>query len=147
MQDTLNRILGAIEDTKLTLSQEIGKVSAELSHLQTDHHKLLDRVKAIETTLDDLQPAHHALQVQVAHLSEQIQKLEHRAEDEEGLSRCNNVRIVGLPEGVEGPDQWPIYSIGYALSWARNPSHHSLRWKEHIRSQLVDRSRGGGPDQ
>ncbi|KAJ1203952.1 hypothetical protein NDU88_007733 [Pleurodeles waltl] len=33
MQDTLNKILGAIEDIKLTLSQEIGKVSSELSHL------------------------------------------------------------------------------------------------------------------
>ncbi|KAJ1207843.1 hypothetical protein NDU88_003233 [Pleurodeles waltl] len=61
MQDTLNKILGAIEDTKRNLSQEIWKVSSELSHLRTDHHKLADRVEATETSLEELQPAHRAL--------------------------------------------------------------------------------------
>ncbi|KAJ1087988.1 hypothetical protein NDU88_001147 [Pleurodeles waltl] len=42
MQDTLNRVLREIEDTKLTLSQETGKVSAELSNIRMDHHKWVD---------------------------------------------------------------------------------------------------------
>ncbi|KAJ1173849.1 hypothetical protein NDU88_005674 [Pleurodeles waltl] len=112
MQDTLNRILGMTEDTKLTLSQEIGKVSTELSHLRTDHHKLADRVKATETTLEELKPAHQVLWFQVTHLSEQVQRLERHAEDSEGHSRRNNVRVVGMPEGVEGPD-----AVAYLETW------------------------------
>ncbi|KAJ1173468.1 hypothetical protein NDU88_005300 [Pleurodeles waltl] len=112
MQDTLNKILGSIEDTKLTLNQKIGKASSELSHLRMDHHKLVDRVEATETTLEDLQPAHQALRVQVTPLSERVQVLEHRAEDAEGCSRRNNIRIVGMPEGVEGTD-----AVTYLKTW------------------------------
>ncbi|KAJ1129591.1 hypothetical protein NDU88_007958 [Pleurodeles waltl] len=104
MQDTLNKILGAIEDTKLTLSKEIGKVSSELSHLRTHHHKLVDRVEATETSLGELQPAHRALPAQVTCLSERVQVLERCAEDAEGRIWRNNIRIVGMPEGVEGTD-------------------------------------------
>ncbi|KAJ1181318.1 hypothetical protein NDU88_006526 [Pleurodeles waltl] len=50
--------------------------------------------------------------VGVTHLSEQIQGLEHRAEDAEGRSRYINVRIVGMPESVEGPD-----AVTYLESW------------------------------
>ncbi|KAJ1202345.1 hypothetical protein NDU88_006145 [Pleurodeles waltl] len=96
MQDTLNRILRATEDTKLTLSQEIGKVSSELSHLRSDHHKLADRVTTTETSLEELQPAHRALWAQVTGLSEQVQILERRVEDVEGRSRRNNIWIVGM---------------------------------------------------
>ncbi|KAJ1184282.1 hypothetical protein NDU88_001090 [Pleurodeles waltl] len=103
MQDTLNRILGAIEDTKLTLIQEIRKVSAELSHLRMDHH----RVKDTETALEELQPAHQALRSQVTQLTERILKLDYRTKDAEGRSQRNNVRLVGMPEGVEGPISSP----------------------------------------
>ncbi|KAJ1191169.1 hypothetical protein NDU88_000485 [Pleurodeles waltl] len=114
MQDTLNKILGAIEDTKLTLSQEIRKVSFELSHLRTDHHKLEDRVEATETSLEELQPAHRAHRAQVPCLSEWIQGLERRVEDTEGCSQRNNIRIVGMPEGVVGTD-----AVAYLETWLR----------------------------
>ncbi|KAJ1216352.1 hypothetical protein NDU88_003955 [Pleurodeles waltl] len=103
-QYTLNRILGVIEDTKLALTQEIGKVSTELSHICTDHHKLVNGVKDTETTWDKLKPVHQALRFQVTHLSKRIQRLERCTENAEGCCRRNNVRIVGMPEGVKGPD-------------------------------------------
>ncbi|KAJ1121902.1 hypothetical protein NDU88_000411 [Pleurodeles waltl] len=112
MQDTLNKILVAIEDTKLTLSQEIGKVSSELSHLRTDHHKLVDRVEATETSLEELQPMHRALRFQVTHLSERVQVLERHAEDAEGRSQRNNIQIIGMPEGIEGTDV-----VAYLETW------------------------------
>ncbi|KAJ1164469.1 hypothetical protein NDU88_004906 [Pleurodeles waltl] len=114
MQDILNKILGAIEDTKLSLSQEIGKVSPELSCLRTDHHKPADRVTNTETSLEELQPAHGALRAQVTCLPERVQVLERQAEDAEGCRRCNNIRIVGMPEGVEGTD-----AVAYLETWLR----------------------------
>ncbi|KAJ1150535.1 hypothetical protein NDU88_003326 [Pleurodeles waltl] len=113
MQDTVNKILGAIEDTKLSLSQEIGKISSELSHLRTDHHKLVDRVEATETSLEELQPTLRALRTQVTCLSERVQVLERSVEDTEGRSRRNNMRIVGMPEGVEGTD-----AVAYLETWS-----------------------------
>ncbi|KAJ1149524.1 hypothetical protein NDU88_002331 [Pleurodeles waltl] len=65
MQDTLNKLLGAIEDTKLTLSQEIVKVSSELSHLRSDHHKSVYRVTTIEPSLEELQPTYRALRAKL----------------------------------------------------------------------------------
>ncbi|KAJ1199878.1 hypothetical protein NDU88_003710 [Pleurodeles waltl] len=83
-------------------------------HLRTDHHKLVDRVKAIKTTLEELQPTHRALRVQVTHLSEQVQELEHRSEDAEGCNQHNNVRTIGMREGVEEPD-----AVTYLETWLR----------------------------
>ncbi|KAJ1099851.1 hypothetical protein NDU88_004946 [Pleurodeles waltl] len=83
-----------------------------LSHLRTDHHKLVDWVQATETTLEELQPMHWALRVQVTHLSERVQVLESHAEDGEGRSRRNNIQIVGMPEGVEGTD-----AVTYLETW------------------------------
>ncbi|KAJ1185361.1 hypothetical protein NDU88_002154 [Pleurodeles waltl] len=92
-----------------------GKVSAELSHLRTDHHKLSDRVKDAEEVLEDLQPAHQALKSQIVKRTEWIKKLEHRAEDAEGRSRRNNMRIVGLQVNTEGPD-----AVTYLELWVRS---------------------------
>ncbi|KAJ1203574.1 hypothetical protein NDU88_007359 [Pleurodeles waltl] len=79
-----------------------------------DHHKLVDRVEATETTLEELQPVHQALRTQVTHLSERVQVLERHAEDAEGRSWHNNIRIVGKPEGVEDTD-----AVTYLETWLR----------------------------
>ncbi|KAJ1207410.1 hypothetical protein NDU88_002801 [Pleurodeles waltl] len=55
MSDTLNKILGAIEHSKLTLLCDIGKVAAELGLLRTDHQRLSDKVREVVT---NLQPSH-----------------------------------------------------------------------------------------
>ncbi|KAJ1104073.1 hypothetical protein NDU88_001488 [Pleurodeles waltl] len=101
---TLDRIMGAIEDTKMTLSQEIGKDSTELGLLCTNHHKLSNRVMYAEAVLADLQSSHQDVKTEITQLPEHIQKLESRAEDADGRNRGNNVHIVGLPEAVEGTD-------------------------------------------
>ncbi|KAJ1214800.1 hypothetical protein NDU88_002411 [Pleurodeles waltl] len=44
LQDTLDKILGAIEESKTTLQREIGQLSVELGLLRADHQKLSDRV-------------------------------------------------------------------------------------------------------
>ncbi|KAJ1118282.1 hypothetical protein NDU88_006477 [Pleurodeles waltl] len=54
LQATLDKILGAIEDTKVTLQLDIGKVSVEVSLLRADHQKSADRVQEAETALVEL---------------------------------------------------------------------------------------------
>ena len=57
---------------------------------------MTDRVKTIEDTLK-------------AELTEQVRFLEYRAE---GGNRCNNIRVVGLPEGSE-----VVYMVAYLENW------------------------------
>ncbi|KAJ1142381.1 hypothetical protein NDU88_008707 [Pleurodeles waltl] len=142
MQDTMKKILGAIEDIKLTLRQEIRKVSSELNHLRTYHHKLANREEATETSLEELQPAHRALRAQVTCLSERNQVLERRAEDVEGCSRRNNKQIVGMPEGIEGTD-----TVAYLETWLRTIMNERplTPWRESTESRLVGQSREDRP--
>ena len=114
LQITLDKILHAIANTKSTLQSKIDSVAAELGLLRADHASLSERVKTNEGTLVELQPAQKALQLQVDGLTNRVQVLENRAEDAEGRSRRNNVRIVGLPEKVEGNDM-----IVYLEEWVK----------------------------
>ncbi|KAJ1197347.1 hypothetical protein NDU88_001207 [Pleurodeles waltl] len=52
VQNTLQKILEATEDSKNILRQEIGKVSAELGLLQTGHRKLVEKVDNAEEELN-----------------------------------------------------------------------------------------------
>ncbi|KAJ1118929.1 hypothetical protein NDU88_007116 [Pleurodeles waltl] len=104
MQDTLDNILGASEESKNTLWQEIGKVSVELSLLRTDHQNLSAREKSTKATLADLHPSYQTHQTEITHLLERVQWLKNRAEDAEGHNSHTNLRINGLPEGTEGQD-------------------------------------------
>ncbi|KAJ1093077.1 hypothetical protein NDU88_006186 [Pleurodeles waltl] len=69
MSDTLKKILGAIEDSKLTLQRDIGKVAAELGLLRADHQNLSDKLREVESTVTNIQPSHQALKLQVPHLT------------------------------------------------------------------------------
>ncbi|KAJ1178356.1 hypothetical protein NDU88_003602 [Pleurodeles waltl] len=103
LSNTLSKILGAIEDFKLTLQRDIGKVAAEVGLLRTDHQKLSDKVLEVESTVTNLQPSYQALQLQVSHLADSG-STGTTPEDTEGRSLRNNICIVGLPEGIEGRD-------------------------------------------
>ncbi|KAJ1128943.1 hypothetical protein NDU88_007315 [Pleurodeles waltl] len=96
LQATLDKILGAIEDTKTTLQRDIGQVSVEVNLLRADHQKLADRVKENEIVLAEISPLQQELKATVLQLTERVQCLERRAEDAEGRNRRNNVRIIGL---------------------------------------------------
>ncbi|KAJ1209861.1 hypothetical protein NDU88_005233 [Pleurodeles waltl] len=54
MSDTLNKILVAIENSKLTLQRDIGKVAAKLGLMHADHQKLSDKVRDVESTITDI---------------------------------------------------------------------------------------------
>ncbi|KAJ1142632.1 hypothetical protein NDU88_008945 [Pleurodeles waltl] len=122
MHETLNKILGAIEDSKLSLQRDIGKDSAELSLLNADHHKFSDKVTVIETSVADQQPSHQALKLQVLQLADRVNRLEHLAKDAEGRSQRNNICIVGLLEGMEGTSMGNSWCPGSTPLWTQTAS-------------------------
>ncbi|KAJ1125487.1 hypothetical protein NDU88_003916 [Pleurodeles waltl] len=84
LQDTLDKIPGATEESKTILQREIGQVSVELSLLGADHQELTDRVRCAETTLTDMTPVQQEIHATVVQLTDRVLLLEHRAEDAEG---------------------------------------------------------------
>ena len=100
----LDKILSAISSTRESLESRIDSVAEGLNLLRDDHRKLKEGVAQSEKTLDAIQPTLSDLHVQVGDLTDRVRFLEGRAEDAGGRSRRSNLRIVGLPEGEEGPD-------------------------------------------
>ena len=104
LQQTLDKILNAIAESRDTLQQQIGSVAVELGLLRADHTKLSGRVTTHEAVLKTIQPEHQQIQQQLKGLTERVKLLENRAEDAEGCNRRNNIRVVGMPEKEEGGD-------------------------------------------
>ncbi|KAJ1098411.1 hypothetical protein NDU88_003522 [Pleurodeles waltl] len=108
----VERIGTSLEWARTSLEGKIDKVASDLTLLHADHRKLADKAGALEMRLDGLTSTRleNIVGVVLAHIKE----LESRAEDAEGRTRRNNIRVVGLPEGVEGRD-----AVAYAETWLR----------------------------
>ena len=103
-EDKLDQILAAIAMSREALEQQIAGVSSGLSLLRDDHKKLAEKVHQHGKEIAIIHPSIQQLTDQVQDLTERMRQVEGRAEDAEGRSRRNNLRVVGLPEGVEGRD-------------------------------------------
>lgn len=99
MKQQVDLILAAIADIRRALQQDIPQVAAGLGLLRADHAKLSDRVKCVEVKLEEMEPTQKALETKMSDVLRRVHTLEKRAEDAEGR---NNIRVVTLPEGVEG---------------------------------------------
>ena len=104
IQQQLGQILAAIKGTRESLEERIDNVAQGLDLLKDDHNKLKGRVVAVEKALIEARPNASALETRTTDLEERVRYLEGRAEDAEGRNRRSNLRIVGMPEGAEGPD-------------------------------------------
>ena len=102
MKDSFDKVLKAIADTKNTLQTQISTVATELGLLRVDHRALSERVKLTEQSITELEPTQKAMQMEIKALTAKVHVLETRAEDAEGRSRRCNIRVVGLPEKIEG---------------------------------------------
>ncbi|KAJ1124550.1 hypothetical protein NDU88_003001 [Pleurodeles waltl] len=101
LQAQFDRILVVIADTKAALQKDIGVVSTGLGLLRAKHHKLVNRLKEVETGLREIKLSQLDLKRQVEELDGRLQTLESRAQGTEGFHLRNNVCVVGLPEGTE----------------------------------------------
>lgn len=77
--------------------KEIGLIHMDLNSFRGGVTEVEQRVSSLEDVQRDQNADLHNLKIKVKHL-------EARAEDAENRNRHNNLRIIGLPEGLEGSD-------------------------------------------
>lgn len=93
-----------INGCQAALTSKIDSLQIEMGLMRKDSEKLRRRVDEVETHVGDTEEVvrdHmatlHTLQIRLKHL-------EAKTEDAENRNWRNNLRIIGLPEGTEGPD-------------------------------------------
>lgn len=97
-----------------TLSAELRSafisLEAKLDAVQATVTDFGERIVSLETNANSTEERIKALEATCSTLSEAYAKLKAKNIDLEGRSRRNNVRIVGLPESIEGPRPTTFFS-------------------------------------
>ena len=130
----LDTILAAIESSRISTETKIGELAQEFNILRDEHGKLKGRITDTERALAELQPQTTSHQQTISDLQDRVRFLEGRAEDAEGRSRRNNIRVVGMPEGREGRD-----AVGFLEDWVKSftptdslSPYFSLEWAHRV---------------
>ena len=113
-EDKLDRILAAIESSRISMESKISSVAHDVNILRDDHRKLTEKVKQTEQSISILRPEVTDNTTQTHDLLDRVRFLEGRAEDAEGRARRSNIRVVGMPEGAEGKD-----AIQFMENWLK----------------------------
>lgn len=143
LQEMMNAIrddiCGKIDTLSTDLRSEIATVRAEfrsaISPLQQKVDTHDSTIKELECAASDQSDRLSELENLVQTLNAQVTQLNAKCEDLEGRSRRNNIRLVGVPEGVEGSNPTEFISglIQDTLSLDHKPvvdrAHRSLREK------------------
>ncbi|KAJ1216326.1 hypothetical protein NDU88_003929 [Pleurodeles waltl] len=101
-EPSLSAIMAAIHDLKGSLEPRLDAVVVDVTLLQADLKKVLEKVTTAETDIAHLQFTSKQLEDQVRFLTVEHKRLAARLEDQEGRVWRNNIRVTGVPEGVEG---------------------------------------------
>ena len=118
--DRFSEILAAIQVSRSALEGQIGGVQAKVSLVHQDLRNVVDRVTEVEGRVSELEDTVKGLGVTVRKLEAATGALEARAEDAENRVRRNNIRFIGIPEGLEG-----TATESFLEQWLRSwvPSH------------------------
>lgn len=110
-------IQGMLESVKNDICQKIDLLSSDLRSeivtvrqevkdwlgpLQQKVYANADTIRELERSASDHSDRITEMQSVISTLQKQVVQLDAKCEDLEGRSRRNNIRLVGLPEGVEG---------------------------------------------
>ncbi|KAJ1172458.1 hypothetical protein NDU88_004305 [Pleurodeles waltl] len=82
--------------------RRLNAVAVFVALLRADLNKVLERVTTAETYITGLQSTSKKFEDQVRSLTAEHGQLAVRLEDQEERAWRNNIRVVGVPEGVEG---------------------------------------------
>lgn len=107
-KEDICRILDTrIEQVYNDLRGEINAVKTQLlapiAKLEANSQALNNTVREIEQATSIHSDGINSLENQVAELKAEVVKLDQKCEDLEGRSRRQNIRILNIPEGREGP--------------------------------------------
>ncbi|XP_066445282.1 uncharacterized protein [Eleutherodactylus coqui] len=114
-EPTLHEILGAItkcSNTVQALYQQFGTLQEHMGLLRQDMQKTSETMTAAEGRISDIEDKMPPMQREVKGNTQNIAFLLTKIDDLENRSRRNNVRLVGLPERMEG----------------NNPSEYIEKW-------------------
>lgn len=100
---TLQDIVAAINGVKSSLEHKMGTISIDVNLIQADLTKMNEKVKTLDIKTASLIDDVALLQREVQDLKSFCETAERKLDDREGRTRCNNVRILGVPEKAEGP--------------------------------------------
>ncbi|KAJ1208536.1 hypothetical protein NDU88_003920 [Pleurodeles waltl] len=99
--------LQEIRDSRRAIENQIDMLSVYLRLLLDGHHKLSDKVKAVETVQAKMVPQQALQSNGFPELRKQLMALQDRAEDAEGSVRSNSICTVGLLK-VTGVNHYDI---------------------------------------
>lgn len=95
-------VMAAISYCQSILTSKIEEVQMDVGLIRQDLDKIRTRVAETERRVGDVEYTVTDHAVSIRALQTKVRALEYRTEDVENRSRRNNLRLVGLPEGVEG---------------------------------------------
>uniref|UniRef100_A0AAV2KW34 Transposase element L1Md-A101/L1Md-A102/L1Md-A2 n=1 Tax=Knipowitschia caucasica TaxID=637954 RepID=A0AAV2KW34_KNICA len=107
-QDICGTFDSKMDTLTLTLRSEILSVKAELKANVNSIQTLVETqgatIKDLEVSATSCSDELTSLQASVCDLAEEVKQLQSKCEDLEGRSRRNNIRLIGLAEGLELPN-------------------------------------------
>lgn len=112
--DTLASMLAELRADLLTnpdslsvrFENKLIAIDTKLDGIQSTVNNHEQRIRDVESGLNQLQP----LETQVTSMADEIAKLKVRLTDLEGRSRRCNVRLIGVPESIEGARPTTFFS-------------------------------------
>ncbi len=109
-QSTLNSVVNsAVRDSVLIpalrgLREDIQATNESVKELREEFEAIVTTAKQTRDRVDSVQAAAREDKRTVTDLKDQLERLAEKMTDMEDRCRRNNVRLVGLPEGMEGND-------------------------------------------
>ncbi len=112
-QSTLNSVVNSavrdVMDSMLIpalheLREDIQATNKSVKELREEFEAIATETKQTRDRVDSVQAAARVDKRTVTDLKDQLERLTEKMTDMEDRCRRNNVRLVGLPEGMEGPD-------------------------------------------
>uniref|UniRef100_A0A087XWP3 L1 transposable element RRM domain-containing protein n=1 Tax=Poecilia formosa TaxID=48698 RepID=A0A087XWP3_POEFO len=97
-KDDLSKVYTLVDTLKKSLEGRLDSIEARLTTLQTEHSEVRHRLDDMDSALTSTDARVSALESSCSELAAANGLLD----DLEGRSRRQNIRIVGLKEGVEG---------------------------------------------
>lgn len=94
-------VMAAIASCQSALTNKIEVVQLDIGLIRQDIDKLRLRVSETERRVGQAEDAMGEHAVSIRTLQTKVRALEYKVDDAENRNRRNNLRIVGMPEGVE----------------------------------------------
>uniref|UniRef100_H3AGZ2 L1 transposable element RRM domain-containing protein n=1 Tax=Latimeria chalumnae TaxID=7897 RepID=H3AGZ2_LATCH len=102
--NTMELILQDIQHSNSHIEEKISEINSSISSLDRKVEVFTKRLDTVEHRIGDAENVIQKLETNISHLQEEIVRILGKTEDLQNHSRRCNLRLVGLPEGVEGKD-------------------------------------------